>query len=772
MAKKAKTSKKRKPSAKQRQRRWWSWRFVGKLALVGLVLAAAGLVYLDAYVRDRFDSHVWQLPARVYARPVELYPGRVLSRNDMLKLLELMRYRRAAGAPTPGSYTTDGNTLVIHTRGFRDSDGGEPSERLRVSLSGGRIGALRGGDGDSVARLEPLQIGSIHPGHTEDRVFVPLDRVPPMLVQMLIATEDRDFHDHHGISPRGLARAMVANVKAGGLVQGGSTLTQQLVKNFWLTQDRTLARKLVEMPMAVLLELHYSKEQILEAYLNEVYLGQDGNRAIHGMGLGAQFYFGRPLEELEPHQLATLVALLKGPSYYDPRRNPERAKARRDTVLRVARDEGALDEQAYQRYKERDLEVVPRGVSPLYAFPAFIDLVRRQLARDYPPEVLGEDGLRIHSTLDVLAQLASESALRDHLNRIDGSGERLNGSVVVVAPSQGDVLALVSSRKPRDHGYNRALDAVRPIGSLVKPAVMLTALKQPKQYSLATPIPDEPISVPLPNGTTWTPQNFSGESHGPIPLLDVLVHSRNQATVQLGMEMGPGKVVRTLDQLGVQRKVPAYPSILLGSIGMTPFEVAMWYQPLATGGFATPLRSITDVLDKDGEPLARYPVETREVIDSGPAFLTQWAMQQVVNEGTGRGARKVLPPELRVAGKTGTSDEYRDAWFAGFSGNHLAVVWVGRDNNRNAQVTGATGALPVWSQLMSSLPQTSLPEAPPPGVEMVWMDPAGDKTSGEGCAGARRYPMLEASIPEKSDGCGTVRKAGKGVVDWFKGLFK
>ena len=246
----------------------------------------------------------------------------------------------------------------------------------------------------------------------------------------------------------------------------GPGSTSQHITNFLLSGDRKAERKIKEIILSTRLEQSLSKEQILEAYLNEVYLGQDGNRAIHGMGLGAQFYFGRPLEELEPHQLATLVALLKGPSYYDPRRNPERAKARRDTVLRVARDEGALDEQAYQRYKERDLEVVPRGVSPLYAFPAFIDLVRRQLARDCPPEVLGEDGLRIHSTLDVLAQLASESALRDHLNRIDGSGERLNGSVVVVAPSQGDVLALVSSRKPRDHGYNRALDAVRPIGSL------------------------------------------------------------------------------------------------------------------------------------------------------------------------------------------------------------------------------------------------------------------------------------------------------------------
>ncbi|MBM7333114.1 penicillin-binding protein 1B [Alcanivorax marinus] len=779
MAKKAKTSKSSRSSKKRKAtrqgRRWWSWRFIGKLAVVLLLLAAAGLIYLDAWVRDRFDSHVWQLPARVYARPVELYPGRVLSRNDMLKLLELMRYRRAAGAPTPGSYSSDGNTLVIHTRGFRDSDGGERAERIRVTLSGDRIRGLSGGGGDdSVARLEPLQIGSIHPGHTEDRVFVPLDRVPPLLVQMLIATEDRDFYDHHGISPRGLARAMVANVKAGGLVQGGSTLTQQLVKNFWLTQDRTLARKLVEMPMAVLLELHYSKEQILEAYLNEVYLGQDGNRAIHGMGLGAQFYFGRPLEELEPHQLATLVALLKGPSYYDPRRNEERAKARRNTVLRVANDEGALSDRDFQRYKERGLEVVPRGASPLYAFPAFIDLVRRQLARDYPPEVLGEDGLRIHSTLDVLAQLASESALRDHLNRIDGSGDRLNGSVVVVAPSQGDVLALVSSRKPRDHGYNRALDASRQIGSLIKPAVVLTALKQPKRYSLATPVPDQPITVPLANGKTWTPQNFSGESHGPVPLLDVLVHSYNQGTVNLGMDLGPGEVVKTLEQLGVRRKIPAYPSILLGSINMTPFEVAMWYQPLATGGFATPLRSITDVLDKDGEPLARYPVETSEVLDSGPAYLTQWAMQQVINSGTGRGARRVLPQDLRVAGKTGTSDQYRDAWFAGFSGNHLAVVWVGRDNNQTAQVTGATGALPVWSQVMAALPQTSLPDTPPPGVENVWMAPSGDKTSGENCRDARQYPMMEASIPTQSDGCGdggAVRKAGKGVVDWFKGLF-
>ncbi|EKF75332.1 penicillin-binding protein [Alcanivorax hongdengensis A-11-3] len=745
---------------------------MGKLSLVMLVVVAAGMAYLDALVRERFDSHVWQLPARVYARPVELYAGRVLSREDMLKLLDLMRYRHTSSASTPGSYARNGNTLVLDTRGFKDSDGGEPSQRIRLTLSAGHIQSIKASQTGNLARLEPLQIGSIHPQHQEDRVLVRLDQVPPLLVDMLVATEDRSFYEHHGISLRGLSRAMLANIKAGGLVQGGSTLTQQLVKNFWLTSERTLSRKLMEMPMALLLELHYSKQQILEAYLNEVYLGQDGNRAIHGMGLGAQFFFGRPLDELEPHQLATLVALLKGPSWYDPRRHPKRAMERRNTVLKVAVKEGALSEQDYRKYSARPLEVVPRGASALYAFPAFIDLVRRQLARDYPPEVLSREGLHIHSTLDVLAQLASERALHDRLQHIDPKeNKHLNGAVVVVSPTEGDVLALVSNRHSRESGFNRALDALRPIGSLAKPAVVLAAMEEPKKYSLATNVEDGPVEVKMPNGSLWAPGNYDKQSLGAMPIVDVLAHSRNQATARLGLDVGLDKVADTMKTLGVQRKIPLYPSILLGSLELTPFEVAMMYQPLATGGFSTRLRSITDVLDKGGKPLARYPVSTEEAVDAGPAFVTQWAMQQVIEEGTGRGARKQLPEELKIAGKTGTSDDFRDAWFAGFSANHLAVVWVGRDDNHNTGLTGATGALPVWTELMAKLPQRSLSQTPPAGVDWVWMDENGRQQSAEGCHGARRIPMLEASIPQDSNGCGTVKDTGKGVVKWFKGLF-
>ena len=759
---------------KKARSRFLSRSLILKAFLVCLVLLLVGLAWLDAFVRNRFDSHQWQLPARVYARPVELYTGQVLTNDQMNRLLALMRYREDSATSTPGSWTRDGNTVVLHTRGFRDSDGGEPARRLRVQITDGKVARLSRADGGNlpVARLEPLQIGSIHPGHSQDRILVRLNDTPPALMAMLLAVEDRAFYEHHGISLRGLARAAWANLRAGGVRQGGSTLTQQLVKNFWLTRDRTLSRKLLEVPMAVLLELHYEKNQILETYLNEVYLGQDGVRAIHGMGLAAQFYFGRPLQELESHHLALLVGMLKGPGLYDPRRRPERAQARRDLVLRVAHEEGVISEAELTRALDRPLEVVPRGGGALYAVPAFIDLVRRQLARDYPPAVLSSEGLNIHSTLDVLAQLAAEDALARELERRDpDAGQGLTGAVVMTAPDQGDVLAVVGDRRARSTGFNRALDAVRPIGSLAKPAVILTALEQPRRYHLATLVKDEPIEVPLARDQFWAPKNFDNESMGEIPMLDALSLSRNQAIASLGMEVGLDKVINTLRRMGVQRRVPAYPSILLGSLELSPFEVAVMYQPLATGGFRTPLRSITDVLDLTGEPVARYPVSADPVLDQDATYLTQWAMIQVMREGTGRGLLGVLPPEITVAGKTGTSDGMRDAWFAGFSGNHLAVVWVGRDDNQPAGVAGSSAALPIWGQVMASVPQRTLRESPPPGVEWVWMDPDGVRASGEGCPDARRYPMLTASVPQQTTDCGARADEDGGVRGWFRRMF-
>lgn len=750
-------------------RRWWSWAFVGKLSLVLVLLGGVGLIWLDALVRQRFDTHQWQLPARVYSRPVELYAGRELDKAHLLRMLDLMRYRKDPGAKSPGSFSVSGDSILMFTRGFADSDGGEKSRLLRVNMDARGVRRLTDGAGKNieVARLEPVQIGSIHPGHEEDRVLVRGKDIPPQLEKMLLAVEDRSFYEHHGVSVRGLMRAMLANVRAGGLQQGGSTLTQQLVKNFWLSRERTLSRKLVELPMALLLELHYSKEKIIEAYLNEVYLGQDGARAIHGMGLGAQYYFGRPLGELDAHQYALLVGLLKGPSYYDPRRHPARSKQRRDTVLLAAFDQKIITQAELKKYQSKPLDVVPQGSAALYAFPAFIDLVRRQLSRDYPENILSSEGLHIHSTLDVPAQLAAEAALANFLK----SREGVNGAVVITSPNQGDVLAVVGDKVPRSAGFNRALDAIRPIGSLAKPAVVLAALQQAKKYTLATRVEDGPVEVLMEDGQRWVPQNYDSESHGAMPILDALSASRNQAIARLGLDVGLRSIIKTFHALGVQSEIPPYPSIFLGSLNLSPFETAVMYQTIATGGYRTPLRAITDVLDKDGLPLARYPVSPQAVIDEDLMYLLQWSLRQVVVQGTGKYAYNVLPKDLVVAGKTGTSDGYRDAWFAGFSGSHLAVVWMGRDDNSSTGLSGSSGPLPVWTEIMRSIPQRPLNLTPPPTVKMVWMDADGERASASGCPGARQYPMLDVSLPEQATACGKVQGAPKGMMKWLKGWF-
>lgn len=756
-------------SSKSAPRRWWSWAFVFKLTLVLGVIALVATIWLDALVRDRFDTHQWQLPARVYSRPVELYAGRELDRAHLLRMLDLMRYRRDPAARAPGSFSVNGDQVLLHTRGFNDSDGGEKARLLRLTLSAQGVRRLTDGAGAkvSIARLEPIQIGSIHPGHKQDRVLVKGADIPPLLEGMLLAVEDRSFYEHHGISLRGLSRAMLANFRAGQMTQGGSTLTQQLVKNFWLSRERTLSRKLVEIPMAMLLELHYSKEQILEAYLNEVYLGQDGARAIHGMGLGAQYYFGRPLDELRPHQYALLVGLLKGPSYYDPRRHPERSKQRRDTVLLAAYDQQLISADELKQSQQKSLDVVPPGSAALYAFPAFIDLVKRQLSRDYPEKILSSEGLRIHSTLDVPAQLAAEAALARFLK----NKKEVNGAVVITSPNQGDVLAVVGDKVARSAGFNRALDAIRPIGSLAKPAVVLAALQQARKHTLASMVEDGPVEVVMEGGQHWAPQNYDGKSLGAMSIQDALSASRNQAIARLGLDVGVGPVIKTFHALGVRSEIPPYPSIFLGALSLSPFETAVMYQTIATGGYRTPLRAITDVLDKDGLPLARYPVSPKAVVDEDLMYLLQWALRRVVVEGTAQYAYNMLPKDLVVAGKTGTSDGYRDAWFAGFSGSHLAVVWMGRDDNGNTGLTGSSGPLRVWTDIMSTLPQRPLNLTPPETVKMVWMDEDGRRSSGSGCAGARQYPLLNVSLPDSASPCGKVQGAPKGVMKWLKGWF-
>jgi penicillin-binding protein 1B len=722
--------------------------------MIMLLLGTVGLLYsLDYTVRSQFGGKRWALPARVYARPLELFADLPLSPDDLTRELTLLGYRRTEQPDGPGSFTRKGDTVLFTTRAFQFWDGAEPSVPVKATFQRNRLGSLaqaRSGASLSMVRLDPLLIGSIYPAHHEDRILVRLSDVPPLLVKALLAVEDQRFYTHHGVDPRALARALWANLRAHSTVQGGSTLTQQLVKNFYLQPERLFWRKVQEALMALLLEWHYSKDDILEAYLNEIFLGQDGQRAIHGFGLASQFYFGRPVEELTLPQIALLIGMGRGASYYNPRRHADRAVERRNTVLDTLVQRRVIGEAEARTAKAAGLGVTPEAPSGVSPYPAFLDLVRRQLRRDYREQDLTSEGLQIFTPLDPRIQQHAQQALAARLAQLEKQQklptEALQGAVVVTRSQDGEVVALAGGREPLAAGFNRALDAVRPIGSLIKPAIYLTALSHPLDYTLITPLEDRPLRLQS-DGKDWTPENFDRQYHGVVPLYLALAHSYNLATVHLGLALGVPQVLETVQRLGITRPLDAYPSALLGTMALPPLEVTQMYQTLASGGFRTPLRAIREVLTATGEPLQRYSLAVEQVAEPAAVFLLTTALQEAVRQGTGRVLSRPFATAMAVAGKTGTTDDLRDSWFAGFTGDYLAVVWLGRDNNLPTGLSGTTGALPVWDDLMRRVSSQPLRLTPPPEVELVPLDPQGRRTDAY-CPGAMTLPFITDTIPQ------------------------
>ncbi len=764
----------RRPSQHRAMWRGLLWR----VALMAMVLIAGYLVYLDLTIRHQFEGKRWALPAQVYARPLEIFVGQPLRPAQFERELQLLDYRTLDARRRPGSYARHGASYDVVTRSFDFWDGKETLRALRIGFEQGRVATLQSlddGPAPQLLRLDPALIGRIYPAHHEDRVLVQAGQLPLLLRTGLMAVEDQNFQSHFGIDLRAILRAFVTNVRVGEVVQGGSTLTQQLVKNFFLSNERTLGRKVNEALMALLLELHYDKDEILQAYSNEIYLGQDGRRAIHGFGLASEFYFEEPLQELSVPHLALLIGVVKGPSYYDPRRHPERALARRNVVVDVMLREGLITSAQAEAARRAPLGVTPKPRSGVSVHPAFLDLVRRQLRRDYREEDLTSEGLRIFTTLDPLVQRAAEEALNRRLTELERAGDvaELEGAVIVSSVLGAEVQAVVGGREAHFAGYNRALDAERQIGSLIKPAVYLTALQHPDRYTLLTQIDDSAISVQDRHRGPWQPANYDKQFHGRVPLMSALAHSYNAATVRLGMELGVDQVLDTVRDLGIERAIAPYPSMLLGAMSLTPLEVTSMYHTLAGGGFYTPLSAIREVVGPAGEPLRRYALNVQQAVAPQAAYLTTAALQEVVRAGTGESLQRRLSPALRIAGKTGTTDDLRDSWFAGYSGDRVAVVWVGRDDNQVAGLTGAAGAMQVWADVFVGLDSLPLDPLPPPGVERVWVQPASGLRAGPRCEGALELPFMEGSAPQQLAPCaeadnGPLRRS----FDWFKGVFQ
>lgn len=758
------------PAAVKSSAGWGRW--LMRLMLLALVGLAAYLVYLDAQVRQQFDGKKWNLPAKVYARPLVLYPGLALNPGQLQAELSWADYKDSAAAAVPGSYARRGDDWLIHRRAFPFWDGAEASAFVRVDIDDGVVERIRDRNGDSIAllRLEPQYIGGIFPAHNEDRELTALDQVPPALVAALVVTEDKAFFEHWGVSFRGIARAMLANIQAGGFVQGGSTLTQQLVKNFFLTSERTLSRKAQEALMALLLELHYSKEDILQAYLNEVYLGQAGRRAIHGFGLAARFYFGKAASELDLAEIATLVGLVKGASYYNPKRNPQRAKSRRDLILGLMAENGIISEQQRIRAQGQPLQVANARRAGQREYPAFLELAKQHLQRDYRLADLQNEGLRIFTTLDPWVQQAVEQSATQHLKDLERwqpqHKGKLETAAVITSVDGAEVRALLGSRNTEFFGFNRALTMQRSIGSLAKPAVYLAALNSGR-YHWGTPLSDAPVTVSGPGDSLWQPQNYDLKSHGTLPVVDALARSLNQATARLGMNVGLENVVNTFRQLGLKQDIPPYPSIVLGAIDASPLQVAAMYQTIATRGFYTPLRTIEAVTTAEGSTLSSYAIEGEQRYRAEQMQWLRYGLEQVAERGTAK--RLVTTLGGPLAAKTGTSDEQRDAWLAGFDDRYLGIIWVGRDDNQPMPFAGSSAALPIWMNTYRRLGIQPLAD----NDALIWLpvDAEGGVLQ-QGCSG-RVYPFLASAAPSQRGTCKAPaaasddEKSSSGWLDWL-----
>lgn len=737
-----------KPAPRSR-RPWRGWLL--KSLLVLMVPLIGWSIYLDAIIKQKFEGRRWALPAHVFAQPLTLKPGQALTLSELIDELRDSGYQQVTSVGAPGQYSREGDNVILQSRKFNFWDGLQESMPLKLDFSADRllkIMSLESAEELTEFRLDPLDIGGVYPGEQEDRILVKLDEVPQSLIDALLASEDRNFFYHYGISIRGTVRALVSNLKSGP-TQGGSTLTQQLVKNFFLTSERSLGRKIPEAMMALLLELHYSKQQILEAYINEVHLAQDGNRAIHGFGLASQYFFSRPLSELDPAQTALLVTLVRGSSLYNPIRNPDKALERRNLILKLEYEQGRMDQPTFAAASAQPLGLLQHKANGLSRIPAFLALVRKELQQDYQPDDLTTEGLQIFTSLNPRLQRLVEQKVSVKLAQLEKQqrlpADSLQAAVVMTEPATGDVVAILGGREASYAGFNRALEARRSIGSLAKPFVYLAALARPERYSLVSVLDDSPYQLNISAKNHWQPQNYDHKFRGPVLLRDALMQSLNIPTIRLGMDLGLDEVRAVFARAGIQSKIDENPSLLLGAFGLTPYELAQAYQTLAAQGIYRPLKAVRAVMSQNGQVLNRYGSQAEPVLAPAPVYLLTQAMQRVVKQGSARSLGQKLP-QLQAAGKTGTTDDTRDTWFAGFTGDLLALVWVGRDDNKPTRLTGATGALPVWTEIMAAANSQPLVPKPPKDIEFALVGANGDILA-DSCPGGEAVAFVRNNVP-------------------------
>jgi len=735
----------------------WLGRHWGKLLVIFVLVAGSYGVYLDAQISQKFAGNKWQVPALIYARPMLLSLKQEISIKEIEEELQLLGYRRVTRADSSGEYQVLNHRIRIQRRKFDFSHGTEDLRYIEISLKNKRVNQIKDlNSRQSIhhINLEPWLVTRLVSSGREDRMLVKIDDVPPILTQALVAVEDKDFYQHFGVAPLSILRALMANISAGRTVQGGSTLTQQLVKNLFLTREKSLVRKAKEAMMALIIEVRYSKDVILEAYLNEVFLGQNGDTGIYGFGLASYFYYDRPLNELSIDEIATLVGIIKGPSYYNPRKHTERVIDRRNIVLRSMFESNQLSPNEYQDLVKLPIKLATGASLKKDKHPAFMDQVRRELRLVLDKPDIRQSGLKVFTTMDSNAQMKAERAVSQGVaiqeKRLGKSG--FEAAMIVTDIDSGEIRSIVGGRNVDYAGFNRALDAKRSIGSLIKPAIYLTALEQSADYNLATHLTDEPIKLKSTQGKMWEPQNSDKKFRGQVPLVTALSRSLNVPTVTLGMNLGLGNIADTIWRLGVEEELDLYPALTLGAVNFSPLQVNQMYQTIANNGRYIPLHSITAIMSPNNNLLWNFDQIAEQRVDEQATYLLNYALHKVTLEGTAKAVRAKFP-DINMAGKTGTTDDYRDSWFSGFDKNILVTSWIGKDNNKPVNLSGASGAMQLFIGYQQQQEPKSLVRRFPDGLGIAHFDNATGHLSKAGCADTSSVPAIMAALPTVPNKC-------------------
>ena len=748
-----------------------------KLAIALISTLAIFTIYLDAKVQKTFEGQRWQVPAQIYGQIEHLKLGEQVKLGRIGESLRLNGYLKVTKVDAPGQYAQSANRLIIYRRAFvfpqSNSLSSTGATQLTINILDGRISQLFSDDVPvKELRLEPILLARLVPNNKEDRVLIALQNIPTQLLDTLLLIEDRNFYHHQGISPLGILRALYNNIAAGRTVQGGSTLTQQLVKNMFLTRERTITRKVKEAIMALIIEVRYSKDQLLEAYINEVYLGQHYANGIYGFGLASKFYFGKTIAELNSADIALLVAQVKGPSYYDPWRHPVRAKERRDLVLRLMFEQNLISVAEFQEVVSSPLSIRKNRRFKTQAYPAYIELVKQELNQHLTP-YQQKMGIRVFTGFSHRSQQLLEQTVTVQLTQLEHKYQQkdLQAAMIVTDIASAEIRALVGDKQSGYAGFNRAINAKRPVGSLIKPAIYLAALERFEQFNFATLLADEPITLTIDveggkKGETWQPKNYDGKYRQQVPLIDGLVNSLNIPTVNLGMALGLENVANAIHLLGYEKDVVMRPSMLLGAMNMSPLQINQMYLPIANQGYAEQAHAIKSISSSKGETLWQFAATNAQVISTDAVYLMDYALTQVANTGTAKSLAWRMKG-YHIAGKTGTSNDLRDSWFVGYDDKLLITTWLGKDNNEPTQLTGSSGALLLFSEFIKKQGIVTKNRIKPNAVAMTLFEQETGHAVAKKCNNTITYPAISRGVVMVQS-CSQVKSNDR---SWFEKLF-